>query len=42
MINGLIDALKSINNTTYKNNLVIDNLNYARNFILTIVEIDHR
>ena len=32
MINGLVDALKSINNTTYANNLATNSLNYARNF----------
>ena len=42
MINGLVDALKSINNTTYEINLAINSLNYARNFLLTYTEINNR
>ena len=29
MVNRLVDALKSINNTTYNKQLVINSLNYA-------------
>ena len=42
MINGLVDDLKSINNITYNNNLAKIVLNYTRNFVLTLVEIEHR
>ena len=42
MINGLVDALKSINNTAYNNNLAINSPNCAKNFLLTLVQIAHR
>ena len=42
MINGLIDALKSINGTIYNKNLAIGSLNYVISFLLTLTEIDHR
>ena len=42
MINGVVAALKIINNTAYNNNLAINSLNYATNFVLTLPEIDHR
>ena len=42
MINRIVDTLKSINNITCNNNLTINSLNYARNFLLTLIEIDHR
>ena len=43
MINGIrVDALKSINTTTYCNILLINSLNYAGNFLLTPVEIYNR
>ena len=42
MINGLVDALKSTNRTTHNNSIAINSLNYARNFLLTLTEIDHR
>ena len=42
MIDGLVDALKSINSTTNKNNLAVNSLNYARSFVLTLAVIDHR
>ena len=41
MINGLLDAWKSIKNAAYDNSLVINRLNYARNILLTLAEIDH-
>ena len=34
MIDELVEALKSINNTMYNYNLAINNLNYARNFLI--------
>ena len=42
MINGLVDVLKSTNNTVYHRNLAINSLNYARKFLLTLAEIDNR
>ena len=42
MISGLLEALKSINKITYHANLVINNLNHARNFSITSTEMDHR
>ena len=39
IINGLVDALKSNNNTMYNTNLAINSLNYARNFLLTLAVI---
>ena len=42
MINGLVNALKSINTTIYCNNLSINSLNYARDFLLTQAEIAQR
>ena len=42
MINGLLDSLKGTNHTTHNNNIAINNLNHAGNFLLTLVEIDHR
>ena len=41
MTHILIDALKSINYLTHKNNMVINSLNYARNFLLASTEIEH-
>ena len=41
-INGLLDALKSIYNTCYNDNLAINSLTYARNVLQTSPEIDHR
>ena len=41
-IHGLVDALKSINNTTYNNHLATSSLNFARNFLITLDEIGHR
>ena len=37
MINGLVDALRRINNNAQNNSLAISNLNYARNFFLAFV-----
>ena len=42
MINGLVDILKSINNTAYNNNFAIISSNYARKLMLTLAEIVHR
>ena len=42
MISGLVDTLKNMNNTTCNNNLAINSLNYTRNFLLSLAEIDHR
>ena len=42
MINGLGDALKSINCTVYNNRLAIDSLNYAWSFLLILAENDYR
>ena len=41
MINGLINALKSINTTGYHSKIEIQRLNYAHNFFLTLADIDH-
>ena len=38
MFNRLVDTLKIINNTAYHNNLVINILNYARDFLLTLAK----
>ena len=42
MISGLVDALRSIDSNTYNNNLAINSLPYAGNFLLTLAEIDDR
>ena len=42
MINGLVDALKHINNTAYNNSQAINSLHYARNILLTLAEVHHR
>ena len=42
MINALVDAFKGTITTAYHNNLAINNLNYVRNFLLTLTEINHR
>ena len=42
VINKLIDVLKSINDTAYNKSLAIDGLSYARSFLLTLAEIDHK
>ena len=42
MTDGLVDTLKSINTTTYHNNLAINSLNCARSLLLTLAEVDHR
>ena len=42
MINGLIGALKSNNDTVYHNSLAINSLSYAISFLLTLDEMDHR
>ena len=42
MIDGLVDALKSINNTIYNNSLRIDSLKYTRIFFLTLADKDQR
>ena len=41
MFNGLEDNLKNITNNTYNNNLAINSLNYARNFLVILAEMDH-
>ena len=40
-MNGLVDTLMSINNTTYYNNLGVNSLNYSRNSFITLGEIEH-
>ena len=42
MINGLMNALKSINTTIYHNKIEIQRQNYAHTFLLTLADIDHR
>ena len=42
MINGLVNALKSINTTVYHSKIEIQRLNYAHNILLTLADIDHR
>ena len=42
MINGLVDTLKGVNNTFYNSNLAVNSLNYARMFMLSLAEVDHR
>ena len=39
MLNGLVDAFKSIINTVYHENIAIDGLNVAQNFLLTLAKI---
>ena len=41
-MNELGAALKSIYHTTHGNDIAINSLNYARIFLLTLAEIDHR
>ena len=41
MINGLVDALKSLKTIIYNNNLAVNSLN-ARNFLVTLEDIDCR
>ena len=41
MFNCLVDDLKNITNNTYNNNLAINSLNSARNFLVILAEIDH-
>ena len=41
-MNGLANALKSMNNTVYHSNLTIQRINYAHNLLLTLADIDHR
>ena len=41
-ISGQVDALKSINKIMYNSNQTINSLNYARNFLISVVEIDQR
>ena len=42
MINGLVNALKSINTTVYHSKIEIQRLNYAHNFLLILADTDHR
>ena len=42
MTNGLVDTLKSINNTVYHNNVVINSLTNSPNLLLTLSEIDRK
>ena len=42
MINGLVNALKSINTTVYHSSHTIQRLNYAHNIFPTLADIDHR
>ena len=39
MINGLVNALKSINTTVYHSKIEIQRLNYAHNFLLTLADM---
>ena len=42
MINRSVDGLKNINSTTCNNNVTVYSLDYARNFLLILSEMDHR
>ena len=42
MINGLVNALKSINTTVYHSKIEIKKINYAHSFLLTLADIDHK
>ena len=42
MTNGFVHTHKSTNHITTNNNIAINSLNYARIFLLTLMEIEHR
>ena len=41
MIHIIVNAFKSVNDNVYHDKLTIDNLKYARSFLLTLAEFDH-
>ena len=42
IMNGLVDVLKSSKHTTHNSYIAINSPNYARHFLWTLAEIDHR